>query len=293
VTRIDMTTRAWHELLKPVVPHTLADGDWPELARIRIEVGERSVVAVATDKLSLGAERHTLAPAAVVYDPPRPIAIQASEAKATLSLFTYSKDDDPPLRITIDNAPVPITLAGEDTAVDCQALTIEDRNGRRVVLRDCLDPSRDPLANWRAMLRAALRRETVAAPPALCLHAGGLARWVQAVRKGERLAIYTGNKPVDDTDEDAPRKRGAGSNVLLVLVEDHFAGLWVPATYLDGPEQILAGPEQILAESPWRHELWSLHDRDVDEVVKRATERVAAEAAAGFADAQPDDPALD
>ena len=54
----------------------------------------------------------------------------------------------------------------------------------------------------------------------------------KSVRKGERLTIYSG-------------KDGAP---LLILVEDHFAGMWVQVRYLDGPEK-------ILAESPWLAEL--------------------------------------
>jgi hypothetical protein len=243
VTRIDMTTREWHELVKPVLPHRLDDKTFPELAQVRVEVHERSVVAVATDRYTLAAERHTLAAADAVYDPPPPIAIPAAEIAATLKLFTYSKDDDPRLRITIEQTRLPLEIIGEQTSVGCYTLTIADPDASSVVLRDALNPNGDPLARWRVMLRAALRRNLVAAPPALCLHAAHFARWSAAVRAGERLAIYLG-------DRDA--------KTLLVLVEDHFAGLWVPVSYLDGPEQ-------MLRDSPWRYELAGFHDDPGDD----------------------------
>jgi len=68
--------------------------------------------------------------------------------------------------------------------------------------------------------------------PTLSLSAIHLAKWGKSVRKGERLTIYSGR-------DGAP---------LLILVEDHFAGMWVQVRYLDGPEK-------ILAESPWLAEL--------------------------------------
>jgi hypothetical protein len=60
-----------------------------------------------------------------------------------------------------------------------------------------------------------------------------LGRWGAAVRKGERLAIFTGAKE---------------NEMILVLVEAHFCGVWQPASYLEGPDK-------MLAESPWRNEL--------------------------------------
>lgn len=226
-----MTTREWHNLIKPVLPHVLADKDYRELNQIRIEATPEAVIAVATDRYTIGAERHVLAERA--YDRPPPIALDSGEAKATLKLFPFSKDDDPPLRITIDTASVPISIAGTPSSANCQALTIEDAGGCRVVLRDCLDLNRNPLANWRKTLRDTLRRHLTVAPPAISLQPVHLARWGAAVRKGERLTFYTGDK---DT------------SLILVLVEDHFAGLWAPSTYLDGPDT-------MLADSPWNYEL--------------------------------------
>lgn len=231
-----MTTREWHELVKPVLPHTAKDADLPELSQVRIETTRNSVLAIATDRYTIGAERHALTE--TVHDIPPPIAIHAADAAATLKLFAYSRDDDPPLRVTIDRATVPIAIAGTPASVDCQALTLEDPSGCRVVLRDCLDVNRNPLATWRKHLRDTLRRQLTIAPPAISLAADKLARWGAAVRKGERLAFYTGDK---DT------------SLILVLVEDHFAGLWVPVAYLDGPDK-------MLAESPWNYELHEIGD---------------------------------
>lgn len=237
MTRIDMTTREWHNLIKPVLTHVLADKDFPELDQVRIETSPRGICAIATDRYTLAAERHTtLQP---IDDAP-PISLRSGDLKATLKLFTYSKDDDPPLRVTIDRASVPIAIAGTPASVGCQAITLEDESGVRVVLRDATSAARSSLANWRKQIRDALRRPLAAELPAVSVHAGQLARWSAAVRPGERLAIYPGDS------EKAP---------LLVLVEDHFAGLWVLQQYLDGPNV-------MLAESPWNYEL---HEIDDDE----------------------------
>jgi hypothetical protein len=60
VTRIDLTTREWHELIKPVIPHASTDPDERELAVIRVEGADRAFYAVATDRRTLAAERHPL-----------------------------------------------------------------------------------------------------------------------------------------------------------------------------------------------------------------------------------------
>jgi hypothetical protein len=60
-----------------------------------------------------------------------------------------------------------------------------------------------------------------------------LARWAAACRKGERLAFFTGHK---------------GDQSVLVAVESHFLGAWMPVSYLESPADMLAG-------SPWRDEL--------------------------------------
>lgn len=231
MTRIDMTTREWHELVRPVLPHTFNDKDFPELQHVRIEVTPNAICAVATDRYTLGAERHPLIHGHADSVPP--IALHSADVKATLKLFTYSKDEDPQLRVTIDRASVPIAIAGTPASAGCMAITLEDEAGVRVVLRDATTPSRAPLANWRKQLCGALSRPLAGELSALSVHAGQLARWTAAVRAGERLAIYPGD------DEKAP---------LLVLVEDHFAGIWVMAQYLDGPGE-------LLAESPWHGDL--------------------------------------
>src|SRR5216110_1106202 len=59
--RIDMTSRDWHELVRPVLPHAFVTKDWPELSHVRIELGDKALYAVASDKYTLGAERHPLA----------------------------------------------------------------------------------------------------------------------------------------------------------------------------------------------------------------------------------------
>jgi hypothetical protein len=233
LTRIDLTTREWHELIKPVLPHASTDADQRELASIRIELAEYAIYAVATDRYTIGAERHELKPGIRLWDIPQPVHVWASEAKASLGLFAYSKDYDPPLRLTVDTMPVPVAVAGRQTTVGRLAVTVEADDGTRLVLHNHRDPSNDPLAAWRKHLAGPFHRQQAASAPALNLNAVQLARWAAACRKGERLAFFTGTQ---------------GDELVLVAVENHFLGAWKPQSYL-------TSPAEMLAASPWRDEL--------------------------------------
>jgi len=233
VTRIDLSAREWHELIKPVLPHASTDKEMPELGIIRLELSDTAVCAVATDRYTLAAERWPYPPGQRPWNGEPAIHVRVTEAKASLGLFPFSKDDDPPLRLTIDTHPVPIQVVGEPRSVTRLAITVEALDGTRLVLHDVRDPSRDPLATWRKSLAVALRRTTGRALEGLDISSAYLARWDAATRKGERLTVYTGPEPGDP---------------LLILAEKHFAGVWSLPRYLDGPGR-------ALAESPWRHEL--------------------------------------
>lgn len=233
MTRIDMTTREWHELLKPVIPHASTDSDEPQVGVVRIQAAEHAVFAVATDRYTLAAERHPLPAGVRLWDVPGPVHVWRTDAAASLRLFPYSKDFDPPLRIVIDKAPVPIVVAGNETTIDRLAITVEAQDGTRLVMHDHRDPSADPLAAWREHLLGALVRPQSKAAPALNLNAAFLARWSAAVRKGERLAVFTGSK---------------GADLVLIAVESHFLGVWKPISYLESPAEMLAA-------TPWRDEL--------------------------------------
>jgi hypothetical protein len=233
LTRIDLTTREWHELIKPVLPHASTDADDPQLGVVRIQPAEHALYAVATDRYTIGAERFPLPAGERLWDVPGPVHIWRTDAAASLRLFPYSKDADPPLRVSIDKAPVPITVAGTPATVDRLAITLEAIDGTRLVMHDHRDPSSDPLAGWRGHLISALIRPQAKAAPALNLNAAYLARWSAAVRKGERLAVFTGTK---------------GDQMLLIAVENHFLGVWQPVSYLESPADMLAA-------TPWRDEL--------------------------------------
>lgn len=235
MTRIDLTTRQWHELIKPVLPHVSTDPEVPELAAVRIECAASAVYAVATDRRTIAAERFPLYGNARLgsYDIPRPVHVRASEAKASLAMFPFSKDFDPPLRLAIDRVPFPVRVAGRPDVIDRYALTLEAADGTRLVMHDHRDPSSDPIGVWRKHLAGVLHRDQAHAAPALNFHAVHLARWAAACRKGERLAFFTGSK---------------GDQSVLVAVENHFLGAWMPVSYLESPAE-------MLASSPWRNEL--------------------------------------
>jgi hypothetical protein len=237
VTRIDLTTREWHELIKPVLPHASTDADTRELAAIRIETAEYGLFAIATDHYTLAAERHALKPGIRLWDIPEPVHVRSADAAASLRLFTYSKDYDPPLRITIDPVPIPVRAAGHETSVNRLAITVEADDGTRLVLHDHRDPSNDPLASWRKLLAAALNRELARDPltaaSAFRLTSAYLPRWTHATRKGEQLSVFTGSKE---------------SDLVLIVVEPHFLGVQKPVVYLESTAK-------MLTESPWRDEL--------------------------------------
>ncbi len=226
-----MMTSEWHRLIGPVLPHALNDKEEPHLSVVRIEPGSHVVCAVATDRYTMAAERWKLPAGERLHDAPAPVHIRSADAAVSLKLFPHSKDEDPRLKVTIDQVPVPVRVAGNPAVISHQAMTIESEDGTRLLLHDHRDPSQDPLAKWRERL-AKMWARPLAATPALSLDAAYLARWGKSVRKGERLTVYT----------------GADGAPLLVLVEDHFAGMWMQVRYLDGPEK-------ILADSPWVTEL--------------------------------------
>lgn len=238
--RTDMSTSEWHKLIKPVLPHASTDKDTPWLATVRIEA-DLALYAVATDRYTLGAERHPLDPSGIAAAAGIPaIHLRATEVKASLTVFPYSKDDDPPLKVIVDRAPIPLDIG---PSVMGYALTLQSGDGTRIVMRDVRQPDRDALAGWRKNIRQALRRGPGRALGGLPLSGQLLARWQNAVRGGERLTFYTGPEPGD---------------ALLVTVEDHFAGLWSVPQYLDTPGK-------VLRELPWDIELAPLDELPLDE----------------------------
>jgi DNA polymerase III sliding clamp (beta) subunit (PCNA family) len=104
MTRIDLTTREWHDLLKPVLPHACTDAEVPEICVVRLEGRDRIVYAVATDRYTLAATRHRLDGPCEDFV----VTIDRADAAAMLRLFTYGKDYDPQLRITVGPVHVPI-----------------------------------------------------------------------------------------------------------------------------------------------------------------------------------------
>lgn len=211
-----MTTREWHELVKPVLPHAGSDKELPELAVLRIEATGRALYAVATDRYTLAAERHALRDGEAT----QPVHVDAKEAAATLRFFTFSKDFDPPLHVTIDTVPVPVQVVGESRSVNAMGVTLSRDDGAKLAMHDHRDPSLDPMAAWRKTLRKALTRPSAGPVEGLDMFGWQMARWAHAARKGERLTAYAGQEPGDP---------------LLITVEQHFAGILALQQYLDAP----------------------------------------------------------
>lgn len=212
-----MTTREWHELVKPVIPHALKDSDFPELSHIRIELGDKALYAVASDRYTLGAERRVL-DAADRHQAMPPVHCRASDVAASLKLFGFSKDDDPALTVTIDSVSVPAEIIGQAGLYSSLGITLTSADGGRLVMHDRRVPDRDHLARWRLLLRTAMVREQAAVLDGLALGAAYVGRWQHAVRAGELMRLYSGPKD---------------SSPLLVVVERHFAGLWIPVSHIE------------------------------------------------------------
>ena len=220
-----MTTRQWHELIRPVLPHASGDSEVPEICVVRFEGTGGIVYAAATD-------RYTLAATRLVLDSPagEPFAvhIDKGDAAASLKLFAHGKDSDPKLRITVDKVPVPVNDRGD--TIRSLGVAIESDDGTRLVIRD----RPGALGGWRKTLGALVNRDLAPAADRLLLMPGQLGRWAAAATKGERLTVLAGPDMGDP---------------ILILAEDHFADAWMPANHIDGDS------EDLLAGLPWRREL--------------------------------------
>lgn len=225
-----MTTRDLHQLVKPVLPHASTDAELPQLNSIRLECTHRTLYAVATDRYTLGASRHVLEE---VPGDDFAILVDRVDAKNMLNLFGYSKNVDPMLTVTVDKVPVP--LGRPDISAQALGLTVESEDGTRLLLHDRLNYDQaDTLSSWRKILAPLLYRKLAPAAPSMILSPQYMDRWSAAVRGAERLTFLPGPGPTDH---------------ILILVEDHFAGMWKPAEHLD------AGSEELLTASPWRREI--------------------------------------
>ena len=232
--RIDMTAREWHELVKPVLPHTLKESDFPELSHVRIEVGRRALYAVATDRYTLAAERRPLA-RDERDSPMAPVHVPAPDVAASLKLFTYTKDNNPDLTVTVDTVIIPSEVMGQDGSYSSLAVTLTSGNGSKMVMHDRRMAHRDPHASWQRNISAALERAQGATPAGLDLNPDHLSRWSAAVRAGERLTMWTG-----------PERRSP----ILVTVDEHFAGVWMPYVWGDA-ETAPRAPSTL----PWSAEM--------------------------------------
>lgn len=230
MSRIDMTTRELHGLLAPVLPHVCTDPELPQLCVVRIEVQRGIAYACATDRITLAAARLRLDG----HPDDMTIHIGATEAANVLRLFRFDKDNDPRLRITVDQ--MTISHNGRDRGLMALGLQIDAEDGTRLVLHDRRDPLQaNALDNWRNVLGKAVHRDHKRpAVPSLLIWPGVLARWGKSAAKGDRFVMLPGAKPGEP---------------VLVVVEDHFIAIWAPLQHLDGDAAAQ------LKDNPWVGEL--------------------------------------
>lgn len=230
MTRIDLTTRELHGLIAPVIPHASTDAELPQLNTVHLQVRGNVLYAVATDRFTMAATRLALHDPVDDFD----VTIDRADAAAMLRLFTFSKEDDPNLTLIIDKFPIPISPG---TTLDGLGLRIDGEDGTRLVLHDRGAADVKPFAKWQELIGSVVHRENVPATPALILTPSFLPRWTKAAGKGERLTVFVGPEQGDP---------------ILFTVEDHFVGIWKPATHLEEPTA-------TLADNPWRAELPARH----------------------------------
>ena len=230
MTRIDITTRDLHQLIAPVLPHASTDASIPELNAVRVETRGATMHAVATDRVTMAATRLQVG---LVDD--CVIHVDRADCLAMLKLFTFTKEEDPDLVLTLDQVTVPVG----NTSLSALALRIDSQDGTRLVLHDRRVPGQpNALDGWRKVIGRVLHREQTVGAPALLLTPAILPRWSKAAGKGERLTVFCGPDPSDS---------------ILVTVESHFIGVWTPAGHLDAGGDLLDG-------NPWRDELPRLAD---------------------------------
>lgn len=220
MTSINLTTRALHDLLTPVLPHTGDSKDLPALATIRLEVRDNTLYAVATDRYTMAATRHPLPETT----PDTTIAISRADADAMLKLFKHAKNDDPKLQLTIGNVEAETVL----DPTDRPALTVTAEDGKTLVLHG----RQDALATWRDIVAKLVHRKSKTASPGLALTAKYLPRWTKAIHNGGQMEVFLGANSADP---------------VVLRAGDHFIGVWAACSRRD--------EGGLLADSVWGKEL--------------------------------------
>ncbi|MFC6081049.1 DNA translocase FtsK [Sphaerisporangium aureirubrum] len=233
MTRIDLSTTDLHELLVPVLPHASTGKDDPHYNIVRLQVTDRVLYAVATDRYTLGATRHHLGDA----DPAK-IAISVVDARNILRTFKHAKDYDPRLTLIIDQLQLPSTDNATPTGL---SLRVDSEDGPRLTVQ----ASAAPHIAWQPIVAKALHRSRTPVSPAVLLTPQYMSRWARAAHKWDHLTVLGGR----------------ARDPLVVLVAHRFIGLWMPVSGTDDFD-----PERALDGNPWLEELAG-GDGEVEELL--------------------------
>ncbi|GAA0402716.1 hypothetical protein GCM10009530_63350 [Microbispora corallina] len=239
MTRIDMLTSELHELVAPVLPHAGTDKQLPELGVVRIEARDGVLHAIATDRYTLAASRHMLGDQVDDFT----LTIDRVDAAGILRLFRFTKNEDPELRIIVDQMPMP---SDSGSSLLGLGIRIDGPDGKRLVLHDRAYDIPTPLDTWRHILAAAMNRPLTPVTPAVGMAGWAMGKWAKSTGKGEYAALFAG----------PPAETGQSSAPMLVIIGDRVAGLWAQAGMPGGDHT------DLLEGSLWRKDLAGVEGED-------------------------------
>lgn len=120
---LDISARDFRALVTPVIPHTDGPRGFPVLQAIKLSVQGEHLLAIATDRYSLGICRHKLDGEVATFEAVVPVPA----VKQILTVFRVTKTANPQLRLSVDvtTADALLTVTAIDGLVDLAGATLK------------------------------------------------------------------------------------------------------------------------------------------------------------------------